>query len=78
MVYESTAECFVPENALAGAVPTEIGQLAQLVRLDLSYNQLTGASKKLTSLQFWYTSLPLMVLCPKMRWQAPSRPRLGG
>ena len=28
-VYESTAECFVPENALAGAVPTEIGQLAQ-------------------------------------------------
>ena len=45
MVYESTADGFVSENALAGAIPTEIGQLAQLVRLDLSYNQLTGASK---------------------------------
>jgi hypothetical protein len=37
----------VPENALAGAIPTEIGQLAQLVRLDLYINQLTGASEKL-------------------------------
>ena len=46
MVYESTADGFVSENALAGAIPTEIGQLAQLVRLDLSYNQLTGASNK--------------------------------
>ena len=51
-VYESTDDGFVSENALAGAIPTEIGQLAQLVRLDLSYNQLTGASKKLTLLQF--------------------------
>ena len=58
MVYESTADGFVSENALAGAIPTEIGLLAQLVRLDLSYNKLTGASKKLTSLQFWYTSIP--------------------
>ena len=45
MVYESTAECFVPENALVGAIPTEIGQLAQLARLDLDRNQLTGAPK---------------------------------
>jgi hypothetical protein len=41
-VNESTAECFVPGNALAGAVPTEIGQLAQLKTLDLHQNQLTG------------------------------------
>ena len=36
---------FVCENVLAGAIPTEIGQLAQLVRLDLDNNQLTGAPK---------------------------------
>ena len=45
MVYESTADGFVSENALAGAIPTEIGQLTQLLNLDLSFNQLTGASK---------------------------------
>ena len=45
MVYESTAECFVTGNALAGAIPTEIGQLAQLQYLYLDENQLTGASK---------------------------------
>jgi hypothetical protein len=44
MVYESTAECFVTGNALAGAIPTEIGQLAQLQYLYLNENQLTGAS----------------------------------
>ena len=42
LVYESTAECFVPGNALAGAIPTEIGQLAQLENLYLHQNQLTG------------------------------------
>jgi LRR receptor-like serine/threonine-protein kinase FLS2 len=42
LVYESTAECFVPGNALAGAIPTEIGQLAQLEDLYLHHNQLTG------------------------------------
>ena len=47
-VYESTADGCVPENALAGAIPTEIGQLAQLLALDLHNNHLTGASKKLT------------------------------
>jgi hypothetical protein len=41
-VYESTAECFVPGNALAGAIPTEIGQLAQLENLYLHQNQLNG------------------------------------
>ncbi len=46
-VGESTAECFVAGNALAGAIPTEIGQLAQLETLYLNRNQLTGASKKL-------------------------------
>ena len=45
MVYESTADGFVSENALAGAIPTEIGQLTQLTGLSLSYNQLTGASE---------------------------------
>ncbi len=34
-----------PENALAGAIPTEIGQLAQLERVDLESNQLTGTPK---------------------------------
>ena len=48
MVYESTAECFVAGNALAGAIPMEIGQLVQLKYLFLLQNQLTGASKKLT------------------------------
>ena len=33
----------VPENALAGIIPTEIGQLAELRELDAAYNQLTGA-----------------------------------
>ena len=45
MVYESTADGFVSENALAGAIPTEIGQLTQLMGLSLNSNQLTGASK---------------------------------
>ncbi len=46
-VYESTAECFVAGNALAGAIPTEIGHLVQLKYLVLDGNQLTSASKKL-------------------------------
>jgi hypothetical protein len=45
LVYESTADGFEPKNALAGAIPTEIGQLARLMRLDLDNNQLTGAPK---------------------------------
>ena len=52
MVYESTADGFVCENALAGAIPTEIGQLAQLIRLDLENNQLTGAPKNLLYCNF--------------------------
>ena len=35
--------CLVTENVLAGAIPTEIGQLAQLKSLDLNMNQLIGA-----------------------------------
>ena len=42
----STTDESVPENALAGTIPTEIGQLAELVTLDLYDNQLTGASNK--------------------------------
>ena len=52
LVYESTAVGFVCENALAGAIPTEIGQLAQLIRLDLENNQLTGAPKNLLYCNF--------------------------
>ena len=44
--------------------PTEIGQLAQLGALDLCENDLTGASKKLTLLQFWYTSKPWLTKRP--------------
>ena len=43
MVNESTIDGFVPENALAGPIPTEIGQLVQLTDLYLNDNQLTGA-----------------------------------
>ena len=46
LVYEYTIDGFVTENALAGAVPTEIGQLAQLAVLRLDTNQLTGAWPK--------------------------------
>ena len=45
LVYESTAECFVAGNALAGTIPTEIAQLVQLNTLYLCENQLTGTSK---------------------------------
>ena len=44
-VYESAAECCVAGNALAGAIPTELGQLTQLEKLYLHQNQLTGAKK---------------------------------
>ena len=43
LVYEYTTDGFVPENALAGRIPTEIGQLAQMQWLALNGNQLTGA-----------------------------------
>ena len=43
MVNESTIDGFLPENALAGPIPTEIGQLVQLMVLVLCDNQLTGA-----------------------------------
>ncbi len=42
-----TAECFLAGNALAGAIPTELGQLVQLEIFYLYQNQLTGTSKKL-------------------------------
>ena len=35
--------CDVKKNALAGPIPTEIGQLIQLTSLDLCGNQLTGS-----------------------------------
>ena len=52
LVYESTADGFEPKNALAGAIPTEIGQLAQLVGLELRDNQLAGASKNSLDCKF--------------------------
>ncbi len=51
-VYESKTDIFLPENALAGAIPTEIGQLAQLVGLELRDNQLAGASKNSLDCKF--------------------------
>ena len=58
LVYEYTNEGFVTENALAGAIPTEIGQLAQLTNLQLWRNQLTGACPKTRLIAKWYTSVP--------------------
>ena len=46
LVYEYTNEGFVTENALAGAIPTESGQLAQLKALSVHTNQLTGACRE--------------------------------
>ena len=46
MVNESTTDGVVPANALAGRIPTEIGQLAQLRALYLYSNQLTGACRE--------------------------------
>ena len=48
------------ENAFAGAIPTEIGQLAELVTLYLYENQLTGASNKtrlIAILVYEYTNI---------------------
>ena len=53
LVYEYTIDGFVTENALAGAVPTEIGQLARLTALRLDSNQLTGAWPKNSLLCNW-------------------------
>ena len=50
MVNESTIDGFVPENALAGTIPTEIGQLVQLKDLVLDGNQLTGACLQIIEL----------------------------
>ena len=49
LVYESTIDGFVTENALAGTIPTEIGQLAQLKELLAGSNQLTGACLQIIS-----------------------------
>ena len=38
----STTDESVPENALAGTIPTEIGQLAELRELHATSNQITG------------------------------------
>ena len=47
---ESTIDGFVPEIALAGPIPTEIGQLVQLTNLDLNGNELTGACLQIIEL----------------------------
>ena len=50
LVNESTIDGFVPENALAGPIPTEIGQLVQLTELYLQRNRLTGACLQIIEL----------------------------
>ena len=50
MVNESTIDGFVAENALAGPIPTAIGQLVQLVYLHLDVNKLTGACLQIIEL----------------------------
>ena len=46
LVNESTTHVFVPENALAGPIPSQIGQMVQLARLYLNGNQLTGECRE--------------------------------
>ena len=50
MVNESTIDGVVPENASAGPIPTEIGQLVQLENLGLDSIQLTGACLQIIEL----------------------------
>ena len=50
MVNESTIDGLVPKNALAGPIPTEIGQLVQLEQLGLNDNELTGACLQIIEL----------------------------
>ena len=50
MVNESIIDGFVAENALAGPIPTEIGQLVQLETLTLWKNKLTGACLQIIEL----------------------------
>ena len=50
MVNESTIDGFVPENALAVPIPTEMGQLVQLKELHLYDNQLRGACLQIIEL----------------------------
>ena len=74
-VYESTADGFEPKNALAGAIPTEIGQLARLVRLELDNNQLTGAPKThlIAILVYEYTRVYQRALWEQMHWCQPAQ-----
>ena len=46
MVNESTTDLFVPENALTGPIPTQIGQLGRLDLLRVDNNQLTGECRE--------------------------------
>ena len=46
LVNESTTDLFVPENALTGPIPTQIGQLGRLGLLRVDNNQLTGECRE--------------------------------
>ena len=50
MVNESTIDGLCADNALAGPIPIEIGQLVRLVELYLGGNQLTGACLQILEL----------------------------
>jgi hypothetical protein len=81
---ESTADGLLfPENALAGAIPTEIGQLAQLERLDIDNNQLTGTLQQTSLIAKWYSSCPtskkdLLAAQAKFRRNSASARHCGG
>ncbi len=73
LVHESTADGFVSENALAGAIPTEIGQLTQLTVLGLLKNQLTGASNKTRLIAILVYESTAVFCAKKMRWCQPAQ-----
>ena len=51
---ENTFSLYLDYNDLTGSIPSEIGNLTNLIHLDLNYNQLTGSIPSLyCGVCFW-------------------------